>query len=555
MTKQEMKRHFSDRYQSLQDIRRPMEYMWDLIDEVILPYVFESQDKDSNPSNASDQQIYVNRKIYDGTPMNASLTATNAFCGTVIPQASPWVSIIPEDENMSRDRALSAWGKDAETHVYNRLNRSNFYESRTNFVKLGFDYGTTASYRHTDPNSKNFVFETLAKESFYIDDNEYGECDTLWRDLWMYNKHIHKNFSIDSAPEGIRNRIMDNPNEKTLIIHAVEPRADFDPTSGLGRKKRWGSYYILYETMEILEESGFDTFPYKVWRPSRESGLVWGLGPGIFAIRDSHVLQAAAKTMIDAANRAVDPPWAVPKNIEGEEELFPGGRTYVNPEDMAGLAPLISGMNYPLGKDWIEELRQSCNRHYKVDIFMMLNQLQARDRTALEVSELQAEKSSIISSTLSSFTSGYLDLELEEIIVEDLKEGILKPFVSNTPGVHMKFHYIGPLPSQQRTFHKTAGIRRLYAEALPVAKFIPSILDWLDEGEFIQTVGEGFNALNGVRTADDVKKIQQARAQAQAQQAQMQMQNDNAKAMAEVASKGGSAPDPGSLAQKMGIGQ
>jgi hypothetical protein len=159
MTKQEMKRHFSDRYQSLQDIRRPMEYMWDLIDEVILPYVFESQDKDSNPSNASDQQIYVNRKIYDGTPMNASLTATNAFCGTVIPQASPWVSIIPEDENMSRDRALSAWGKDAETHVYNRLNRSNFYESRTNFVKLGFDYGTTASYRHTDPNSKNFVFE------------------------------------------------------------------------------------------------------------------------------------------------------------------------------------------------------------------------------------------------------------------------------------------------------------------------------------------------------------------------------------------------------------
>lgn len=550
MTAQELKAHFTSRYESLKNIRRPMEPLWNLVDEVILPYIVKPTESGANVSDASDQSISINRNIYDGTGINASQTFSNTFAGTVVPRGSAWVQAVVEDEKMARDRKVAAWGHKTEKHLYGRLGRSNFYESRTNFIKHGADYGTSASYRHEDPKTGNLVFETIPRRTFYIDDNEFGECDTLWRELQMYNKHILANFgsSLDATTA---QTMRDKPNAKTLVLHAVEPRSDFDPTSKLARKKKWGSYYLLAKNFTILEESGFDYFPYKIWRPFREPGLVYGLGPGIFCIRDSHVLQTAAKTLLDAANRAVDPPWAVPKDLEGDEELFPGGRNYINPDDVAGLAPLVSGMQYPIGKDQVEELRRAVQRHYMVDYFLMLNQMQARDKTALEVSELQAEKSSMVSAILSSFTSGYLDLELEEIVMDDVKAGLLEPLYSSGKNISYKFDYIGPLPQNQRMYHRTASARKVAGEIIPLSKFIPSILDWFDEGEYTQVIAEGFNALNIIRDPKVVAQIQQARAQAQAAQMEAQMANEAAQTQAEVASKGGTAPEQGSLAARM----
>lgn len=545
MTKEELKAHFKSRYQTLKDLRRPMESLWKLVDEVILPFNFNPTD------NGNDQSITVNKKIYDGTGINASQIFSNTFAGTVIPRGTPWVNAVPEDEKLSRDRRVAGWGSKAERHIYSRLNRSNFYESRTSFIKEGADYGTSASYKHENPSTGELVFETIPSGTYYIDDNEYGECDTLWRVLPMYNKHVRKLFGDASLPTTVADRMKKNPDAKTTVLHIVEPRSDYDPTSKLAKKRKYGSYYVLEESFEIIEESGFDEFIYKIWRPFRRPGLVWGVGPGIFSIRDSHVLQTAAKTLLDAANRAVDPPWAVPAALEGDEELFPGGRNYVNPEDIAGLAPLVSGMAYPIGKDQINELRQAVQRHYMVDYFLMLNQMQAQQKTALEVSELQAEKSSMVSAIMSSFTSGYLDLELEEIVIDDIKSGRLEPLmIQGIPGVSFKFDYIGPLPQNQRTYHRTSAVRRVANELLPISKLIPSILDYFDEGEYAQAIAEGFNGLSVIRDEETVKKIQQARAQMQAQQMQMAMQAQQMQTAAEVASKGSQAPQDGSLADR-----
>ena len=547
---QRLKQHFKDRYSQLQDIRRPMEALWKLVDEVVLPYVFTPPSKDKS---STDFSISVNKKIYDGTTMNASQVATNAFIGATMPQSANWVLIVAEDESQSRNRNFAKWSKLAEKIVYGKLRRSNFYFSRNNFVKQGLDYGTSASIRKVDSIREEYVFETLPRMTYYIDDDENGECNTLWREIWMYNKYVVKNFDLSELEEGKRAEIRNNPNKRTLVIHAVEPRDDFDPTSRLSVKRKFASYYFIAGDFTILEESGYKRFPYKVWRPVREPGMVYGLGPGIFAIRDSHVLQAAAKTMIDAANRSVDPPWAVPKSIEGEEELFPGGRTYVNPEDIQGLAPLVSGMNYPLGKDWVQELKEACKRHYMVDSLLVLSQMDSGDRTATEVDELKAEKSQMISAILSSFCSEYLDMELEDLILDMLDAGTIP--MLQTPGKNQsayKFDYVGPLPAQQRTVHRTAGIRRLFAEVAPYAKVSQTILDWLDEGEFVEAIGEGYNALNGVRERKDVEKIQQTRAQMQQAQMQQQMALQQAQVAAEIASKGGKAPEPGSMAQRVG---
>jgi hypothetical protein len=453
------------------------------------------------------------------------------------------------DAYQQHDKNLEKYCKSLEAHFYDRFNESNFYERETAFVKKSADYGTGAMYRHINPDTGSHVYEVLATKTFFIDENAFGEVDTLYRELYMQNRHLPTRFPDANFNERILNRIKNNAGDYTKVIHAVEPRADYDPTSPLAIKKRFSSCYALeQDNWFIADESGFDSFPYLIWRPEVVPGMVWGVGPGIYALRDSQILQQAGRTLMDAANKAVDPPWTVPIEIQGEEQLFPGGRNYISGQSGA-MQPLISGINYPIGQDQAERLRRGVEKHYSVDYFLMLNQMDARQRTATEIMELQAEKSAIISSISNSYTSGVLDVLLEGIFYEDLDLGIIpRPMVNSTNGnpIKITFEYVGPLAQAQKRYHKIAGPQKAMQDILPIAQFKPEILDMLDVDSYVKLIADANNSNILVLDDNIVAQVRQARAQQQQAMMQSQQQNDATTVAGQFASQGSKAPEPGS---------
>jgi len=540
-------RHMQLRLKYLKDLRQPLEQVWDLIDQFILPYALDVKQKSP--------KFQLSNKIYDGTTINASRLFASAFVGTVTPRGIPYIDVVTDNDAYTQgSKDLERYCKSLEAHFYDRFNESNFYERETIFVKKAGDYGTGAMYRHVNPETGNHVYEVLATKTYFIDEDAYGEVDTVYRELYIQNRHLPHRFPDANFNERILNRIKNNAGDYTKVIHAVEPRADYDPSSPLAMKKRFSSCYALEEdNWFIADESGFDSFPYLIWRPEVAPGMVWGVGPGIYALRDSQILQQAGRTLMDAANKAVDPPWTVPIEIQGEEQLFPGGRNYISGQSSA-MQPLISGINYPIGQDQADRLRQAVEKHYFVDYFLMLNQMDARQRTATEVMELQSEKSAVISSISSSYTSGVLDILLENIFYEDIQNGIVpRPIMPGSRGRPIKFtfNYVGPLAQAQKRYHKISGPQKAMQDILPIAQFKPEVLDLLDVDSYAKLIADANNSVSLILDDKIVAQIRQSRAQQQQAMMQAQQQAQATTVAGQYASQASKSPEPGSPMERL----
>ncbi len=363
----------------------------------------------------------------------------------------------------------------------------------------------------------------------------------------MQNRHILTEFP--NISQQTKDRLQRNPYTKTRILHIVEPRTDYDPASQLAIKKRWGAYYVIPSMrFEILDESGFDEFPYFVWRQYKEPGIVWGFGSGINCIRAGYVLQAMGRTVIDFANQSVDPAYALPKSVEGEEELFAGGRMFIDPNDAAGIVEIGRGGQYPIGTDIQNKMRESVGKFYFIPEFRVMNSARmngaAVDYTATEVDQLKAEALATLSSITASFNSSVMDEALEDQTNRCLKSGKLKPFETlgltadlygkGVTGFNVSFDYIGPMAMAQQVFHRISGAEKTLQKILPASKFKPSILDNWDEDEYYRLIAEANNALGIMVDPKKRDAGRQARAQAQAAQYQAQMGLEQAKIQAQM---------------------
>ena len=555
-----LSKHFKKRLSDLQDKRRPFEVLWDAVDDVILPYTYMIS---SDGERGND--IFVNRRIYDGEGINASITAPIPSPPAVMSRATPYFETIPkrefQDFDFQEQQEIESYCAYHERTILHELAKSNIYEEIVTFVKKGFDYGTTAMYPTTMEDG-SVRYCTLGKRTYYIDEDQHGNIDTLYRDIWMTGQQIINEFSAGLASDEY-DKFEKGEYNKYRVVHIVEKRDTYDSEGLLAVDKMYGSYYVLPScSWKIVEESGFDAFPYFVWRQYREPGFVWGIGSGIHCIRDASVLQSAGRSLTDFANRSVDPAYALPKSVEGEEELFAGGRMFIDPEEAKAIVQIGQGSQYPFGIDMFNKIKDAVNRHYFVQVFQVMNairnQTKGADITATETDALKSESMTLLSSVTSGFFSQCEDAIIDDMTMRSLKTGALRPFKASpyllnkeSSGFEIGYEYTGSLAMAQKTFQKLSGADKLIQRIAPLVQIIPDILDGFDSDAYRNLVGEANNALNVLRSPQDVETIRKNRAQAQAQQYQAEMALKTAQVQAEVAAKGGQAPQQGSLAANM----
>lgn len=555
---QRLRSHWKNRENYLRDIRKPFEAFWDAVDLFVQPVSFVVNDRNDQTNSGS-----VNNRIFNGAVVNASNISANSFASSVAPQGIQFFNSIPDIEseefNFQEEAEIDRYCKYHEKVLSQGLRDSTFFKSLITFAKKGLDYGTTAMYEIEKPDG-TLTYEVLAKSTYFIDNGFDGEVDTLWRVIWMQNRHIVSEFS--NIDQTLRDKLKESPYRKTRVLHIVEPRSDFDPDSKISIKKRFASYYVIpSQDWYLLEESGFDEFPYIVWRQYKEPGVVWGLGSGIMAIRDAQILQSVSKTNLDAKHRAVDPPWAVPSDKEGEEELWPGGRMYLEEGQEKLLFPIQSPVAMNWGDEAERKLEDAINKHYHVDYWLMLNNLEAKDRTAMEIAELQNERSTVTASLLAGFASEVLDRVLAWMTKFLLKTKKLRPFQPETTTftqseMKLGFNYTSPLTMAQTAFTKIAGAQKSLQQILPMSEALPSILDNIDEDQVALLFAQSNNSIGILRDPKQRDQIRKDRAQAQAAQMQAEFALKQAQVQAEVQSKAGTVPEQGSLAeQQMGGGQ
>jgi hypothetical protein len=156
---------------------------------------------------------------------------------------------------------------------------------------------------------------------------------------------IHRNWSAEvnqlvrlfpkTVPSNVKNLNDKEPYKTIKCRHIIMPSDDYDLGTGKNKRKLpYVSIYVDTENDTILEEVPSAQKRYIIPRWATVSGSQYAHSPGaVIAYRDARLLQQITATLLEAGEKAVDPP-SVGRSeaIQGGINLYAGGHTWIDAE-------------------------------------------------------------------------------------------------------------------------------------------------------------------------------------------------------------------------------
>ena len=161
---------------------------------------------------------------------------------------------------------------------------------------------------------------------------------------------------------------LDNVRPEQRREQELECRHISLPTERFDDGKRSGGFVSVYVDVEnnhVMEAAGRPTLGYIVPRWQTVTGSPYGYSPpAVASVSDARMLQDVCRTLLEAGEKAVDPPMiATQEAIRSDLALFPGGVTYVDAAYDERLGPAMrpvlqdrSGL--PVGLEMQQDIRQ-----------------------------------------------------------------------------------------------------------------------------------------------------------------------------------------------------
>jgi hypothetical protein len=314
----------------------------------------------------------------------------------------------------------------------------------------------------------------------------------------------------------------DQPTFK--FLHCVVPREDRDTRSVSPLDMAYASYYISLDAKTMVNESGYNTFPYSIARHLLAPGEVYGRSPAMEALPAIKTLNEQKKTALRAWHRAIDPPLLLPDDgiLDGFSlkagALNAGGVT----RDGKPLVHRLPTGDVVIAPDVMDIEKQHVHDAFLVTLFQVLTE--SPTMTATEVLERVREKGVLLSPTMGRQQSEYLGPMVDRELDVLARQGLLPPMppALREAGGEYKVEYDSPLSRAQRA-EEASGLMRTTEMALRVVEITqnPEPLDWIDWDTAVPEIAD-IEAVphRWMRSLGQVKAIRAGRAQqAQAQQA------------------------------------
>lgn len=474
-------------------------------------------------------------QLFDTTAITANHLLSGALHGMLTNPSIRFFDLVLEESNIEVDEDANEWLQDTADKMFTTLQNTNFQtEIHEIYTDLGA-VGTAALYmgEHDD---RVIHFAARAMKEIFIDENNLGQIDTVYRNFSWTPKQIVQEFGEENCPELICKAYQSGSCDKFEIIHAVEPWEIYEAQEqeGEGKDKKifkFKSCYVLKEAGAILSEGGFREFPYAVPRWTKTSGEIYGRGPGMDMLADIKMVNVMMETVIKGAQKTVDPPLMVADDgVIGKVRLTPGGLTVVRPTTDVPIRPLISDARIDFGYQAVEDVRKRIRAGFYGDLFQLR---EGPQMTATEVNTIAEQQMRLMGPIL-----GRQHFELLRPLIDRefgimLRRGLLSAPPKSLQGKKFDVRYSSLLAKAQR-MSEGQNLARAIGVAAPVIQAIPSTLDNLDGDKALKYVMDVYGVPQRLmKKTAEVEKTRKARAEAQQQMAQEAQQMQQA----DIASK------------------
>ena len=513
--------------ESLKSYRTPWENLWQDCGE----YVNPNRGDFSTIRYRADTARYD--KIYDTTAPLANENLASGLHGFLTSPSQRWFSLSTFDDEINEEYQVKEWLNKTTNILYDRvfnIPESNFNsQAHELYLDLG-SFGTAVMMVQDNPGS-GISFRTFHLADCYIQENDSGFVDTLYRRYKRTGRQLMERFG-DAVPEKIIKISQKDPYREFEVIHAVEPSETYGDPIKKPTKKAFKSCYVLLEEKTLLEEGGFDEFPYMVPRWSKVAGEIYGRSPSMTSLPDIKMVNAMMKTIIKAAQKITDPPLLVPDDgFILPVRTVPGGLNFYRSGTQDRIEPLETKGRPDIGFDLLQNRREHIRAAFHVDWMQMPDQKGSPNMTATEVVARQEEKMRLMGPMI-----GRLQVEfLGPLIDRVFKIMMRKKQIPQPPGIlegqEMKILYTSPLARAQKS-GQLMTITRLFESMVPLFQAKPDLLDNMNTDETFRYFHHLLDAPAKILNPEE--KVQEERQQRQEQQEQM-MQAEQAKMESESA--------------------
>lgn len=455
--------------------------------------------------------------IMDGTPTDALAKLSSV----IISLLNADFEVCVKNKDLQDSEVVKEWFRNSTKTMKEALKAEDtcyllsLYELVTDLCLLN----TACMYIAEDADAGVF-YKTIPLNEIAIAENSKGQVDTVFRTYTQTLRQAQQDF-----PDGLSKESMDKIKEGKLdteieILHAVFPRSDRDPLAKDNRNMPFASLYIEVKAKHLLNEGGYEEFPYAVPRQDKNSGEVYGRGASTNALPDIRQLNAVRKSLTQAIQKQAEPAMQAPDDGFMEIDTRPGGVSYYR----AGSSDRLEHLPPPLSvrdtREDVMDLRGSVRQYFLND------QLDLRDSaqmTAKEVAIRDQRNMRILAPTIMRLLVEYKSRVVERTFFVLMRAGKFDAVPQELEGQEFRIEHISSVVKSDK-YNEIESTWLLVERAFQVAQFgKPEALDLFNFDKIFRTQAEVMSIpsdfINSEKdveaTRKDREKQQQAAAQAE----------------------------------------
>lgn len=484
--------------------------------------------------------------LMSGFPLMVRRDLGNALSSMLRPNSKDWFSIRtgrPEREDNQAKRWLEWAGQVQKRAMYDRKARfaRATKEGDHDFVAFGQCVISTEVNRR----EATLLYRCWHLRDVAWQEDETGEVSHIQRKWKPTVRELCRTFP-GRVHQNCVNSLDKDPDREIECRHVVMPAADYRGEKKI--RQPYASLYVDCENGHVMEESGAWTPTYTIPRWQTVSGSQYAYSPATtIALPDARLLQAITLTLLEAGEKAVDPPLlAVQEALRSDIALYAGGITMLDAEydEKLGeaLRPLTRDLRgIPLG----EEMQRAAEAQLREAFF--LNKLSLPPfqgtPTATQVNQMVTEyirNAMPLFEPIETDYSANLCEQTFELLRRESAFGSIDDMPESLSGADIQFKFESPL---HEAVERQKGQRALEAKQL-LALFAdtdPAVVSMIDARKALRDSLEGMSVPAAwMRSDEQMEEIEDAEHQAQLAKQAIALAGQ-AGAAAEAVGKGGQA--------------
>ena len=302
-------------------------------------------------------------QLMSSYPVLARRDLGNSFGSMLRPTSKDWFKIITDRQEKLgiESKAMLEW--------MTGLQKRAMYDTRSMFVRATSEgdmdfatFGQCVIQVQMNMEEMALLFRCWNLRDVAWQEDKVGQVGTIIRRWKATASTLVATFGADRVHDKVNEAIKNKkPFTEFMVWHCIVPREIYGDDE---YKQPWVSIYYDKDNNHEIECVGSLTKQYVIPRWQTVSGSQYAYSPAtIVALPDARLIQAMTRVLLEAGEKAVDPPMLATQDMVWSDiSIYAGGVTWVDAEydERLGevLRPISQNINgIPLGLEMAQDVR------------------------------------------------------------------------------------------------------------------------------------------------------------------------------------------------------